>query len=589
MSQVSLTNRGVVFVNNAGFAAIFRELAGFLELKGENPFKIRAYTRAADILESLDEDVAQLAGEGQLKNIKGIGKTIEEKTQEIARSGTLKALEDLKSEYPPGVMDMTKVPGVGSRTASLIFRELGVASIDELEKAAHDGKLKTLPGMGKKSEENILKAIEKLKEEDMTRIPLVIMDELGESLIDFVSSHTEVYRISVVGSVRRRKEACRDLDILVGMDDSSRIPDLVMSWGNFRGMISCEEDRVTFTAADDVEVDISIVKPEDFPFALLATTGSKQHYASLKSHGRRLGLEFGKSGLFHKNGEIIRPTSEAGIYEALGMEYIPPELREMTGEIEAALEHRLPKLLVSEDIRGDLHMHTNWSDGRESIESMVEATKALGYRYVAVTDHSRSLKIARGLSETRLFEQLEMLRQLQDRFTGIHVLSGIELEILKDGSLDYPDSILSRFDIVVASVHSAFRQPEDIMTGRIIRAIRSGSVDIIAHPTGRVLGRRFGYDVDMDAVIEEAARHDVALEINAYPERMDLDSTWARKAMERGAYIAINTDAHNSKELHFMWYGLDVARRAWLEQPHVINTWSLSKLQAWLGQRRERA
>lgn len=574
---------------NAGIAAIFREFAEFLELKGENPFKIRAYRRAADILEDLNEDAAELAREGQLKNIQGIGKAIEEKTREIADTGTLEALEDLRAEYPPGVMDMMRrVPGIGPKTASLVFRRLGVAGIDQLEEAARSGKLRTLPGMGQKSEENILIAIEKLKKEDMTRIPLVIADRLCASLINFISSHVGPSEISAAGSVRRRKETCGDVDVVLGIDDSSRISDLIRSWSGFLSMNSSNEDRVVFTAGGDVEVDISIVKPEEFPFALLSTTGSKLHYNGLKSIASRLGLKLTRHGLFREKGESLDAGDEADIYETLGMEYIPPELREMTGEIEVALERRLPRLLVAEDIRGDLHMHTNWSDGTESVESMVEAAQALGYEYVAITDHSKSLKVARGLSETRLFKQLEILRRLRDRFPGIHVLSGIELEILKDGNLDYPDTVLSHLDIVVASVHSAFGQPEDVMTSRIVKAIQSGSVDIIAHPTGRVLGRRLGYDVDMDTVIQEAARHNVALEINAYPERMDLDSVWARKAAEAGAYIVINTDSHNTNELRFMSYGLDVARRAWLEQSHVINTWPLSKLQAWLKRRRMR-
>ncbi|NLB73934.1 MAG: DNA polymerase/3'-5' exonuclease PolX [Firmicutes bacterium] len=573
-------------MSNAGFAAVFRELANFLEFEGENPFKVRAYRRAADILESLNQDAAKLAREGQLKSIKGIGVAIEEKTLEIADSGTLKVLEDVKSKYPPGVMDLQKVPGIGPRTASLIFHELGVAGIDQLEEAARKGELRTLPGMGQKSEENILRAVTRLKDIDMARIPLVIADRISKSLIGFLASHMRINNISVAGSVRRRKETCGDLDIVVGTEDSSRILNLIRSWNGFRTMISCDEDRITFTADGDVEVDISIVEPAEFPFALLATTGSKNHLAGLKSVAHRLGLKLARDGLFSEKGENPEVACEADIYKALGMEYVPPELREMTGEIEAALEKRLPRLLVAEDIRGDLHMHTSWSDGAESIESMAEAAKALGYEYVAITDHSKSLGIAGGLSEMRLAKQMEALNLLRAKFAGIHLLSGIELEILKDGSLDYPDSVLYDLDVVVASVHSAFGQPEDVMTDRIVKAIRSGSVNIIAHPTGRVLGRRLGYDVDMDTVIYEAARHNVALEINAYPERMDLDSKLARKAMEAGVYIVINTDSHNTNELRFMSYGLDVARRAWLEPDYVINTWPLAKLQAWLKQSR---
>lgn len=574
-------------MSSATFVLLFRELADLLELKGDNPFKIRAYRRAADILETLDrEDVAELAREGQLKKINGIGVAIEDKVLEILDTGTLKVLEDLRAEYPPGVMEMQKVPGIGPRTASLIFHELGVKDIDELEEAARSGKLRTLPGMGDKTEENILRAIEKLKEEeDMTRIPLVDADLVAESLIGFIKSHVEADEVSAAGSVRRRKETCGDVDIVVGTEDGSLISDLISSWNGFQSMISSEEDRVKSVAYNNVQVDISVVKPPEFPFALLAATGSKPHWEGLRSVAGELGLTLSRKGLFNEKGEAFQARSEGDIYEALGMEYVPPELREMTGEIEAARKKRLPGILVAEDIRGDLHIHTNWSDGADSIESMVEAARDLGYEYIAITDHSESLKIARGLSETRRKEQLKAINRVREKFEGIHVLFGVELEILKDGSLDHPDSVLSEFDIVIASIHSAFGQQKDIMTARIVKAIQSGRVHVIAHPTGRVLGRRLGYDVDLDTVIHEAAKYNVALEINAYPERLDLDSTWARKAAEAGAYIVINSDAHNTGELRHMSYGLDVARRAWLEPANVINTWPLPKLLEWLNRR----
>ncbi|MGB4038009.1 MAG: DNA polymerase/3'-5' exonuclease PolX [Bacillota bacterium] len=574
-------------MSSATFVLLFRELADLLELKGDNPFKIRAYRRAADILETLDrEDVAELAREGQLKKINGIGVAIEDKVLEILDTGTLKVLEDLRAEYPPGVMEMQKVPGIGPRTASLIFHELGVKDIDELEEAARSGKLRTLPGMGDKTEENILRAIEKLKEEeDMTRIPLVDADLVAESLIGFIKSHVEADEVSAAGSVRRRKETCGDVDIVVGTKDGSLISDLISSWNGFQSMISSEEDRVKSVAYNNVEVDISVVKPPEFPFALLAATGSKPHWEGLRSVAGELGLTLSRKGLFNEKGEAFQARSEGDIYEALGMEYVPPELREMTGEIEAARKKRLPGILVAEDIRGDLHIHTNWSDGADSIESMVEAARDLGYEYIAITDHSESLKIARGLSETRRKEQLKAINRVRERFEGIHVLFGVELEIRRDGSLDHPDSVLSEFDTVIASIHSAFGQQKDIMTARIVKAIQSGRVHVIAHPTGRVLGRRLGYDVDLDTVIHEAAKYNVALEINAYPERLDLDSTWARKAAEAGAYIVINSDAHNTGELRHMSYGLDVARRAWLEPANVINTWPLPKLLEWLNRR----
>lgn len=576
-------------MDNAGFATIFREFADYLELKKDNPFKIRAYRRAADIFEDLNRNVAELALDGELKNIQGIGTAIEEKAREIASSGKLGALEDLKLQYPPGVMEMTRIPGVGLKTASRVFHELGIAGIDQLEAAAEDGRLEALPGMGKKTAENILKGITRLRMENTKRIPLVLADRLSKNLMDFLRSHMEICAIAAVGSLRRRKETCGDLDILVSTEDPSPISGLMAKWNKFSNMISSGEDRIIFTTTDDIEVDIIITVPEKFPFDLFVTTGSKSHYTALESIACELGYRLRNNSFTSESGKPVEIIDEADIYKALKMEYIPPELREMTGEIEAALKGSLPKLLIPRDIRGDLHMHTNWSDGTSSIESMVYAAKNLGYEYIAITDHSESLKIAKGLSKAELSRQMEVLERLRTELDGIQVLSGIELEILKDGSLDYDDSILSSLDLIIASVHSAFGQPKDVMTARIVKAIRSGRVDIIAHPTGRVLGRRFGYDVDLDVVIKEAAKHNVALEINSYPERMDLDSTWARKAAESGVYIAINSDAHNVEELKFISYGLDVARRAWLEQADVINTWPISKFQAWLSRRRIRA
>lgn len=573
-------------MDNADIAAIFRELADLLELKGENPFKVRAYRRAADKIESLPEDAAMLAAEGRLKSIEGIGEAIEKKTAEIVATGKLGLLEELKREVPPGLRGMLRIPGVGPRTAAAVFQHLGVASVDDLEKAARDGKLRSIPGMGPKSEENILRAIEKLREDSWRRVPLAVARVLANSLLDMIEPVEGVHNAAAAGSLRRLKETCGDLDIVVGADTVNRVIEAVRAWREVSEVLLQGEERGTFLTRDGVNVDVWVVPPAEFVTALHHATGSKAHNVRLRGMARERGLKINEHGVFRETGGALPISTEADIYGALGLQYIPPELREDEGEIEAAAEGRLPSLLQEKDIRGDLHVHSDWSDGLSSIDTMAAAAKARGYGYLAICDHSKSLGIAGGLSEDEILKQIEFISETNKRITGITVLSGTEVDIRKDGGLDYPDSVLSRLDVVVASVHSAFRQSKETMTNRIITAIRNGNVDIIAHPTGRVLGARDGYEVDMESVIEEAARHKVALEINAYPERLDLDSGWARRAMERGAVLAINTDSHSADQLGFMPYGVGVARRAWLERSHVLNAWPLPRLRQWLRERR---
>ncbi|HHY32687.1 MAG TPA: DNA polymerase/3'-5' exonuclease PolX [Firmicutes bacterium] len=573
-------------MDNTGIALVFRELADLLELKGENPFKIRAYRRAADVIESLPEDAAKLAAEGRLKSIQGIGDAIEKKTAEIANTGRLRLLEELRREIPPGLRDLLRIPGVGPRTAAAVFRHLGVASVNELESAARDGRLENVPGLGAKTAMNILQAIERLREGDWTRTPLGEAVTLARSLLDRLADVQGVSEAAVAGSVRRWRETCGDLDVVVGADDGGPVTEAVRTWGEVSKVLSAGEARSVFGTRRGLDLDIRVVPPTEFVPALHCATGSAAHIMRLRAIARERGMTMSERGLFSPDGSRLSLAGEEDIYAALGLQYVPPELREDAGEVEAAAEGRLPHLVGEGDIRGDLHVHSNWSDGASSIEAMAEAARARGYEYIAICDHSKSLGIAGGLTEEEVLRQTEFITDLNRRLHGITVLSGIEVDIKKDGTLDLPDEILSRLDIVVASVHSSFRQSREAMTERIIRAIRNGNVDIIGHPTGRVLGRRDAYDVDLDRVVEEAARWGVALEINAHPERLDLDAKWARRARDRGAILAVSTDSHSFDELGYMVFGLGVARRGWLERCHIVNTWALEKLREWLSRTR---
>ncbi len=572
-------------MDNAQVASMFRELADLLELKGENPFKIRAYRRAADTIESLPGDAAALAAEGRLKNVEGIGEAIEKKTAEFASTGKLKLLEDLKTEVPPGLRDMLRIPGIGPRTAFALFRHLGVASVDDLEQAARSGLLKDVPGMGAKSEENILRAIQRLRQDHWTRVPLGVAVMLARSLLERISQVDGVREAAAAGSLRRWRETCGDLDIVVGSLSGERVMGAVSAWHEVSEALSRGEERGAFVTHGGVNVDVWVVPPAEFVAALHHATGSKAHNARLRGIARDLGLKINEHGVFRESGEQLSVAGEEDIYAALGLQYVPPEIREDTGEIEAAMEDRLPVLVQEKDILGDLHVHSDWSDGASSIRAMAEAARERGYEYIAICDHSKSLGIAGGLSEDEVLRQVEFIADLDRHLDGITVLSGIEVDIKKDGSLDLSDEVLSRLDVVVASVHSSFRQPKEAMTGRIIQALRNENVDILGHPTGRVLGRRDAYEVDMEKVIEDAARCRVALEINAYPERLDLDSGWARRARDAGAVLAVNTDSHGFDQLGYMVFGVGVARRGWLERPHVINAWPLDRLRAWLAGR----
>ncbi len=566
-------------VDNTKVARIFREMADLLAIKGENPFRIRAYERAADIIETLSGNVGELYREGKLNKIPGIGKGILEKIETIIKTGTLPAYEELKSALPPGLIELLSVPDVGPRTARLLYEKIGIKSIQELEEAARKGKLRDLPGLGAKKEENILRGI-KLYKMRTSRIllgkALPIVDEVLAELKEKASSF--IQEISPAGSLRRGKETIGDIDILATSSDPLSLMDIFSHLSFVDEVLAKGETKSSILTCQGLQMDLRVVPPDCFGAAIQYFTGSKSHNIRLRERAIKRGLKINEYGVFNQKGEKIAGREEEEVYRCLGLSFIPPELREDRGEIEAAESGILPCLICEKDIKGDLHMHTNYSDGKHSIEEMAEEARKRGYEYIAITDHSSSLKIAGGLSIQKLLSQVERIKKINSRFKDFVILTGAEVDIRQDGSLDFPDEILSKIDVVIAAIHTGFKQDERTMTQRIIKAIRHPLVKILAHPTGRLLGEREGYAVDLDKVFNVAKEEGVWLEINSQPDRLDLEDYWSMEAKRRGIKMVINTDAHSKESLDFIRLGVITARRGWLEKEDVVNTLSLDDL-----------
>lgn len=565
-------------MRNYEISFIFYDIADMLEIRGDNFFKVRAYRRAGHSIQNLPVEIEDLARESRLKEIDGIGEALAEKIQEIISTGTCKYYEELKKEIPRGLVDMLKIPGLGPKKIQVIFEHLGITSIEELERAARAQKLRRLPGMGVKTEQGIRKGIETLKGHK-DKILLAEALPIAEKIVSIFSSMHEVKRIAVAGSLRRKKEMVRDIDILVGTEDAESIIRDFLRFPGISDIIAQGPTKVSVMLNLGLQMDLRVVAPSSFYSALQYFTGSKEHNAKLRGLALKQGYKLNEYGIFSKDGkEAFYPESEQELYHRLGLPYIVPELREDRGEIERALEGSLPKLVELEDIKGDLHMHSTFSDGISTMEEMAKTARELGYEYIAITDHTKSLKIARGLDEKRLYEQIKLIKKLNERIDGIRILTGAEVDILADGTLDYSDDILKELDVVIASIHSGFKQDRETLTSRIISACKNPYVNIIAHPTGRILGRRDPYDVDMDMVLEAAQNTSTILEINSSPDRLDLNDQTVKRAKELGIKIAINTDAHDKDNLTDMKYGIWVARRGWLEQDNIINTLPLDKL-----------
>jgi DNA polymerase (family X) len=574
-------------LDNAAIGRIFREIADLLEIKGDNPFKIRAYRNGADIVANHPHELSTLDA-NELQEIPGIGKDLAGRIREIAETGDAAFHQDLLAEFPPTILDLLYLQGVGPKTVAMLYRELDIRTVEDLERAATDGRVRALRGMGPKKEALILKALQDRKRHAGRHL-LPDAHDTAAAFVAYLRERAPAADIEVVGSLRRGCESCGDIDILV----SGAAPTIMEDFVEYRSVervLGQGDTKSSVRVAGDFQVDLRLVSRESRGAAMQYFTGSKAHNIALRDRAMRLGFLLNEYGLF-RIGEntAVAGGDESSVYEALGLEWVPPELREFRGELDAAERRALPRLLERADIRGDLHMHTTETDGKDDLRAMASAAAEQGLAYIAITDHSKSLAMANGLDEPRALAHAARIRALDAEGAGVRLLAGIECDIKPDGSLDLADDCLAALDLVVASVHSAFNQDRQQMTDRLLRAIDNPHVDIVGHPTGRLLLRREPYPLDVDAVIGAAARHGVALEINSQVDRLDLNDVYARLARDRGVPIVISSDAHSQAALASLRWGVVVARRAWLRPADVLNTRPFEAFTSALRRNRGRA
>lgn len=578
-------------MDNAEIARVLAEIGDLLDILAENVFKIRSYQRASEVVADHATPVAEMVADGTLDTLPGVGKGIGEVITELVECGESSYRAQLLTQAPEGLLEMLRIPGFGPRKAGLVHAQLGISSIAELEAAARAGALKKLPGFGTKTEQRILQGLEQLRQ-GVERALLGQALPLAGALAELVRRHPDVIACEMAGSSRRRKETIGDLDILA----TSLNPAAVCAWfaqeGGLAEVELAGETKVSGRTISGMRMDLRVVLPEAYGAALQYFTGSQAHSVRLRERARKLDLTINEYGVHRgeaeAKGELVAGETEESVYAAVGLPWIAPELREDRGEIEAAEAGLLPRLIEPGDLRCDLHLHTFASDGHVSLADMARLTQERGYTHIGIANHSQALVIANGLDRDRLLAQIEEIRELNERLEGFTVLAGTEADILGDGTLDVPEEVWPLLDFAIGSVHSSFTMDIDRMTERILTTLRSGKMDILGHPTGRIVLGRKGYEVHLEEVIRVAVEHDVALEINASPYRLDLSDVNARLAVQKGAKIAINTDAHHHEELDMMQYGVMTARRGWVEAESVVNTWPLERLRAWLGERRGR-
>jgi DNA polymerase (family 10) len=559
-------------MNNGEVARVFQDIADLLELKGESVFKVRAYQKAVRSIEHLPVELSQLKAEGKLREVPGIGEAIEKKIAELLDTGRLKYYEELRAEFPEGVISLLQVPGVGPKTAMRLSTELGVKSIEDLEKAILDGRVAGLFRMGDKTADNILRGLRSMRTKEQ-RIPIGTALPLAEEIMASLQERVAVRNLTPAGSLRRFRETIGDIDLMGTADDAEAVIEAFTTLPQVREVLAKGGTKASIVTMENLQVDFRVVPHDEFGSLLQYFTGSKQHNIDLRERALRQGLSLSEYGItVVQSGQLEKFGTEEAFYARLGLQYIPPEFREGTNEIALAEERKVPEPVKLSDIRGDLHVHSSWSDGRDPIEEMALAARALGYQYIAITDHSKGLGIAHGLNEERIREQRAEVRRLNEGLKDFRILAGIEVDIRADGSLDLPDEILAELDVVVAAVHSAMGQEQEKMTGRIIKTMENPHVDIIAHPTGRLLGAREAIALDMEAVFEAAVRTDTALEINAMPDRLDLKDIHIFRARELGVRLTLGTDAHATEHLPLMRFGVGIARRGWAGSGHVLNT-----------------
>lgn len=572
-------------LDNLAIARVLGEIADLLEIKAENPFKIRAYRNAADVVGHAPDNAAGL-DEAALREWSGIGKDLASRIVEIAQTGTCQIHTELLAEFPPTLLEVLRLQGVGPKTAALLYREINVRSVDELEQAINAGRLRGLKGMGAKKEQLLLKALVERKQHAGRHL-LADSDAVSSTLVEWLQEREPGVEFVPVGSLRRGSETCGDLDILA-IGAGASVMEAFCSYRLVERILGRGDTKSSVLLYGGYQADLRLVAPESRGAAMQYFTGSKAHNIALRDRALERGLRLNEYGLFQVSDLTpVAGQTEEGIYDALDLAWVPPELRENRGEIDAAEGRTLPVLIDASHIRGDLHMHTTETDGKDDLETMVAAARAKGLEYIAITDHSKALAMANGLDEARVRTHAKRIRELSAHTDGVTVLAGIECDILPDGRMDLADDCLAELDIVIGSVHSAHQQDEAAMTARLLRAMENPYVDIIGHPTGRQLMRREPSRLDIDAVCKAAARHGVALEINCNPLRLDLSDANARLAQERGVKIVISTDAHSTQELDLRKWGLLTARRAWATPANVLNTLPVDAFRASLRRNRK--
>ncbi len=568
-------------MTNQEIAQILVHISQILDVMGENPFKVRAHIRASQTIENLTYQLSTMEHKSKIAELPGIGEGIAKKLTELLETGKLKYYEDLKkSPYAP-LTEFLKIPGMGPKHAKLVYDTLGINSVEGLKKAAEAGQLRGLHGLGEKVEKNILQGIQQvLKYKE--RLPLAYIYPRAQVILGELQGQGDIKQITLAGSLRRMRETIADVDVLAASDHADRVMEAFVRLPQADKVVAKGPTKSSIVTKDGFQVDLRVVHPESFGAASHYFTGSKAHNIRIRSLGVDKGLRINEYGVF-KDEKAIAGKTEEEIFRSVGLPYIPPELREDRGEIEAGQRGQLPALIELGDLKGDLHVHTNWTDGHNTIEEMALAAQRRGYEYIAICDHSPTVGITNGLTERRLAKQIEEISELNGRLRGFRILSGIEVDIRSNSQLDLADEMLRGLDVVVAAVHTKFGQPKDEMTERIVKAIENPHVNIVAHPTGRIIGKREPYQVDMDMLMDACKANGKVLELNAYPERLDLSDINCRKAKEKGVKIAISTDAHRDAHLEWIEFGVATARRGWIEPDDVINTWTLSKLLNYLS------
>jgi DNA polymerase (family 10) len=576
-------------MDKAEVAAVLDEIGTILAVKGENPFRCQAYHTAARAIEQLDQDLKQLVEQDRLREVPGIGETLQEKVRTLVTTGRLPFYEKLRKETPAGLIEMLRLPGMGPKKVKALYDQLGIDSLDLLKQACEADQVAGLKGFGAKTQQKLLEGIAFLGQAGQ-RVRLDQALALAAEIMDGLRGCPGIQRMELCGSLRRRKETINDIDILVSSEAPAAVMDCFVKLPGVRRVLARGETKSSVELDGPrnatIQADLRVVTDAQFPFALHYFTGSKEHNVAVRARAQKYGLKLNEYELAGPE-RRVKAKDEADLFRALDLEYIPPELREHTGELEAAAEGRIPKLIEADDIQGIFHCHTTWSDGENSVEEMARAAKALGYKYFGIADHSQSLTIARGLTPDRVRKQWHEIDAVNEKLKGITVLKGTECDILPDGALDFDDKLLEQFDYVVASVHSHFGQPQDEMTARIVRAVSNPRVTMLGHMTGRLLLRREGYKVDIEAVLQAAAEHGTLIEINAQPTRLDLDWSHCKRAKALGVPLVINPDAHTTAELELVPFGVSVARRGWLEKGDVFNTRPLGQVMKFLEGRKK--